>query len=418
MDCEAASACDVLVLGCGPAGLSASLAAASSGASVLALERLDRPGVKLLASGGGRCNLGNTLDAAAFMARFGRSGRFMSDVFKAAPPEWLREFLASKGVECVAEDGFHYFPKDGRSSDILNVFLDALRESSAKLLLGVRADSLAILPEGGFIVSSGERQFRAKAVVIAAGGTAWSSLGGSKLGLELARKLGHSIVKPLPAMAPIIVSDAWIGQLSGVSLKDAKLILDLGGRRRFEGRGELLFTHNGFSGPAALDLSGDIAAACDEANGPVTFSFQAKAGWGAKEWLVEIDSWRKSEPKKLVRTALAKHFPHSLSDALCASANCPDSPCCELKAADRDKLAATLGGAPLTATGAGPMDKAMAMRGGVSLKEVDPKTLESKLVPGLFFAGEVLDLVGPCGGYNIQWAFSSGRLAGLSAASR
>lgn len=418
MDVGPSTDCDALVVGCGPAGLAAASAAAERGARTLLFERMDRPGMKLLASGGGRCNVGNALSPQAFMARFGRNGRFMSDALSAASPEWLRDFLASHGAECELTDGFHYFSKSGRASDILNAFLNECRRLGVELRTGVRVESIERLPDGSFDVKAGGSSFKARAVILTTGGMAWPSLGGSRCGLELARKLGHSIVKPLPAMAPIIVSDSWVGQLSGVSLKESRLTLDLGGRKRFVGEGELLFTHDGFSGPAALDISGDIAVACDEANGPVKFELQVKPGWGVREWTAEIDSWRKSGPRRFARNALAGYVSRSLADALCVLASVPDVACCELKAADRDKLAAILAATPLTATGAGPMDRAMAMRGGVSLKEVDPRTLESKIVPGLFFAGEVLDLVGPCGGYNIQWAFSSGRLAGLSAAGK
>ena len=406
---------DVLVVGCGPAGLAAAAAAAEKGAKTLLLERMERPGMKLLASGGGRCNVGNALPLQAFMARFGRNGRFMSNALESASPEWLRGFLASRGAECALTDGFHYFAKSGRAADILSAFIGECRSLGVEIRTGVRVSSVERLADGAFEIKAGDSSFKSKAVVLATGGAAWSSLGGSRSGLELARSLGHSIVKPLPAMAPIIVSDPWVRQLSGVSLKESLLVLDLGGRKRFTGEGELLFTHDGFSGPVALDLSGDIAAACDEANGPVKFSLQIKPGWGVGEWTSEIDSWRSVEARRLVRTVLGKHVPRSLADALCTIASCPDVACCELKAADRDSLASILASTPITATGAGPMDKAMAMRGGVSLKEVDPRTLQSKIAPGLFLAGELLDLVGPCGGYNIQWAFSSGRLAGLSA---
>jgi len=218
-------------------------------------------------------------------------------------------------------------------------------------------------------------------------------------------------------MAPVLVSDSWAHALSGVSLKDARLSFSTGKRTRFESEGELLFTHDGFSGPAALDISGDLAVACDALGSPIALTLQVKKNWGAAEWRAEIDSWRNGEDsRKIVRTILSRKLTRSLADALCSLAKCPEAKACELKAEDRDRLAEILGGAPLNASGAGPMDKAMAMKGGVSLKEIEPSTLESRIVEGLHFAGEALDLVGPCGGYNIQWAFSSGRLAGLSAA--
>ncbi len=407
---------DVVIAGSGPAGLSAALAAAEAGKDVVLLERLDKLGLKLLASGGGRCNLGNALPAADFMASFGRSGRFMEPALKLAPPEWVRGFLEAHGVPSVAEDGFHFFPKSGRAGDVLEAFASECRRLSVGIRPSTRLLS-AESSEGLFKLRTDKGELNARTLILATGGTAWPALGGCPYGLELARSFGHSVVKPLPAMAPVIIADAWVRALSGVSLPDSRLSISTGKRTRFESSGELLFTHEGLSGPAALDISGDVAAACDAAGGPVELTLQVKPGWGQAEWKAEIDSWRnKDDARKIARTLLARLMPRSLADALCEVAACPDVKACELKAEERDRLAKTLGEAVLKATGSGPMQKAMAMKGGVSLKEVAPATLESKLVQGLFFAGELLDLVGPCGGYNIQWAFSSGRLAGSSAA--
>ncbi len=408
---------DVVIAGSGPAGLAAAIASGESGAKTLLLERLDQPGRKLLASGGGRCNIGNTLPLEKFMARFGRDGRFMADAFKAAPPYWARDFLAARNIKCEAEDGLHFFPLEGGAAAILDAFLSGMKELGVELRCGVELEEIE--KKGAlFELKTSKGTLRTKSVLLAAGGTAWPSLGGTDKGLELARSLGHKINTPLPAMAPVVVAESWVGGLSGVSLPDAKLELPDAGRdkSRASAQGELLFTHDGLSGPAALDISSEISAAIEKTGGPVRFTLSINPKRDMKAWRSEMDFWRKFEPKRLVRTALAKAAPRSLAETLYSLAGCPDVACCELKAQDRDVLAGLLAATPLTATGCGPMSRSMAMRGGVSLKEVSPRDLQSRLTPGVFFAGEILDLDGPCGGYNIQWALSSGRLAGLSAA--
>lgn len=341
----------------------------------------------------------------------------MSPALDFAPSSWLLDFLEERGIPCSAEDGFHYFPISGRARDILDAFLSECRKLSVEIRCASRVRSLHIKEgsvagiemEDGSLVEAGR-------TVLACGGMAWPRLGGCADGLDLARSAGHAIVKPLPAMAPVCVKDEWVKSLSGVSLPDASLSVG-SGRSKMTCEGELLFTHDGLSGPAALDVSGEVAKLSDE-SGETPLSLCVKPGWGRDEWTAEIDSWRNDSGRKLVRSSLAKHLPHSLADALCSLAGCLEEKSCALRAESRRRLAETLAETTLSATGTPGFEKAMAMKGGVSLKEIRPDTLESRVVKGLFFAGELLDVVGPCGGYNIQWAFSSGSLAGASAAKR
>lgn len=403
---------EVIVIGSGPAGLSAACSSAGLGRRTLILERLENPSVKLLASGGGRCNFANVLDDRAFMDSFGRDGRFMSECLRAFPLEQLLEFLRSRGVKSELTDGFHYFPASGAASDVRDAFLGAARANGAVLRTGVRVTR--IVTDGGAVsgveTSSGET-IAAPKIILACGGTAMPGLGGSRAGLELAAALGHTVVKPLPAMAPLCIRESYLASLPGLSLPDARLFFTAG-RRRFEARGELLFTHDGFSGPAAIDLSADAARVFDR-EGKLAFFFAPAAEMDRGKWRVLLTGFRRDEPKKFLRSSLAaRFFPHALADALAAHENSAECRNAALTNPAIEAWAGYLSAIPVSLARLAPMERAMAMAGGVSLKEVDPKTLASRLVRNLYFAGEMLDLAGPCGGYNIRFALASGRLAG------
>ena len=400
-----------VIIGSGPAGMAAALALSRRGIRPLILERLDRPSLKLLASGGGRCNFSNRLDAEAFMLKFGRNGAFMRDALRFAPRERLLDFLRTEGVEPVLTDDFYYFPASGKARDVADAFL---RASNAE----VRTDSEVTdiqVSDGkvaGVTLKTGDF-LTADAVILAAGGCAWSGLG-SSAGLKLAQSLGHTIRKPLPAVAPLLIRDEWVGSLAGVTLPHASLTLRAG-RDTLKTEGSLLFTHTGLSGFPAMDLAGEAAALCDR-NGSAELLLSVCSDMTPENWSDEFARARREAGSSSIRSLLGRRMPRSVADILTEQSSCAEAKAANLSAESQRMLIFRLTSSRLTLSGAGPMEKAMAMRGGVSLKEVDPATLASRLVRGLYFAGEILDLTGPCGGYNIQWAFSSGFLAGSSAA--
>ena len=403
----------IIIIGSGPAGLAAAVSVRRAGFHPLILERMRDPSMKLLASGGGRCNFSNREDPESFMRRFGRNGQFMRDALRFAPREFLLDFLRSERVEPELTDDFYYFPASGKARDVANAFLHA---SGAEVRTGMEVGSIEIsagklegatLANGDFLAS--------EAVILAAGGMAWAGLG-SESGLNLARKAGHTIVSPLPAVAPLNLKEEWPKRLAGVTLPDAKLKLKAG-REPLVTRGSLLFTHDGLSGFPALDLAGEAASQCEK-KGSAELTLTVRADLCASDWQKHLDGARQFSGASLVRTVLSDFMPKSLAEILTELSGCREVKMAILNAAARQQLIRLLDGIKLTVTSAGPLAKAMVMRGGVSLKEVDPSDLSSRLVQGLYFAGEILDLAGPCGGYNMQWAFSSGFLAGHSAAAR
>ena len=273
----------VLIVGAGPAGLMAAIAAAGRGARAVVREQLDRPGAKLLASGGGRCNLTNTADEAAFVAAFGRQGRFILPALRAFGPAALRRFLADRGVPTGAADGFRVLPRSGRAADVLNALLDECGRLGVTVRCGTPVTGLLL--SGGLTASAvqvppavptvrvcgvvaGGREIAADAVIVAAGGAGWPELGGTGGGYALARQAGHALVEPSPSLVGLVTVEPWPRSCAGVSLPQARVWIDAPATGRGAGRargraaarrGEVLLTHEGVSGPAVLDLSGDVA---------------------------------------------------------------------------------------------------------------------------------------------------------------
>lgn len=406
---------DAIVCGSGPAGLAAALAAASHGAATLLLERDHMIGRKLCATGNGRCNFSNTLPPLKFMERFGRNGRFMTDALRAAPREFFLDLLQQEGIRPVVEDEIHYFPMNGRAPDVRDAFLRAARRAGAetRLSTGVRR----ILVENGAVkgveTQSGET-ITAEHVILACGGTAAPALGGSDSGLELAKSLGHTVREPVATLAPIYVDDPWTGELAGLTMADAELGV-MNGTKHISMRGSLLFTHGGFSGPAAMDLSGAVNRILAN-EGTARVFLRALPGQREQGWFDYLVRERETVPDHLLKNSLARVLPRSFAGLVCERMFGPEFHSKRLTNAAAHELAHFLDRIEFTVSRPASMDEAMAMDGGVSLREVDPRTMGSRLVSGVHFAGEILDLTGPTGGFNIQFALSGGYLAGLSAA--
>ena len=407
----------VIIIGAGPAGLMAAVAASASGnASVTVVEQMPRPGMKLLASGGGRCNITNVLPETDFAAAFGRQGRFMMPALERFSRDALLEFLRGHQVETGITDGFHIFPKSGRAGDVLNALLEECHKNGVTINCNNQVTALALDRGAVTGVVLGGKTVPADRVVIACGGKGYPALGGLGRGYELARQAGHEIVPPLPGMVGLRTGELWPKQCPGISLKDCEVCIDLPKYRGRRERGELLFTHNGISGPPVIDISGDVSSLLTK-HKTVPLKIYLFADRDRDCWLGEFSRWQREQGKKLVCNLLAAHMPQSLAGLLCREAGVgPETRASAFPASGRDALAEILSAAVFHVNATEGWEKAMVTRGGVALKEVFPDTLASRLVSGLFLAGEVLDLDGPCGGFNLQWAFSSGFLAGISAA--
>lgn len=401
---------DLVVAGSGPAGLAGAISAASSGARVILLEKESRSGGKIPISGGGRCNLTNVLDAEEMARSFGDQWRFLLPALRNFPSGKLRSFFDSRSVEIEVTDGFHCFPRSGKASHIVQALLDECDLLGVRRLNSCKVEE--IIFDGGAIagVRAGNRKISARSLLIASGGRSYPRYCGGTSGYELARQAGHRITPLFPAMTGVQCVEEWPKLCAGVSLPDVECRIDLPGVKE-RCRGELLFTHNGISAFAVLDLSGKAAELLTEHKVlPLKVNFFA--GTSREEWLQRFQAWQQQHGTVNVSKLLADLMPRRLIPFLL------EHDCCAARftAAARRETAERLSAYTFHVDAVEGWEKAMVTRGGVDISEVFPRTLESRLCPGLFFAGEVLSPAGPCGGYNIQWAFSSGMLAGMSAA--
>lgn len=406
----------LVVCGGGPAGLSAAIAAARAGAKVLLLEKMSLVGMRLSATGGGHCNFTNSLPPGQFMERFGRNGRFMAHALEAMDRESLREFLAGVGEPSACADGFHFFPVSNSAKAVR----DALVAECAGLGVEIRTGAAAtgLLVGDGSIrgVQIGQDVVAASAVLLASGGISRTEMGGDPSGLEMASAAGHAIVHPVPALVPLVTRETWPGRLAGVSLAGCRVRAALRGCERTSAEGAVLFTHRGISGPAVLDISGSVARAIDEGR-EVVVELALFPGTGIGDWTKRLGEWRENKGMKSLVRVLSEQMPLSLAGILAEKAGiAKDTRVSRLNRDQATALARLLAALPVTISGTEGFTQAMATRGGIALKDIDPRTMESRVVRGLFFAGEIIDLDGPCGGFNLQWAFSSGFLAGRSAA--
>ncbi|MDD5475676.1 MAG: NAD(P)/FAD-dependent oxidoreductase [Syntrophales bacterium] len=412
----------IIVVGAGPAGMMAAGQAASRGAGVLLVEAMDRPGRKLRITGKGRCNITNDRPMDEFLRRFGLGGRFLKHCLHDFFAPDLRAFLASLGVETVTERGNRVFPSGNRAEEVVDALTDWTEQQSVIIKTSVRA--LEVIVKAGRIrglrvknmVTGKEDNLHAHALVIATGGMSYPLTGSTGDGYRLARHAGHSIVPLRPALVPLETEGDRARRLQGLSLRNVRASLRIAGKKGGSEFGEMLFTHFGVSGPIILTLSGRAVDALQDGKG-VELSIDLKPALDEDKLDARLLRDFETHGKMRFRNLLKGLLP-PLMVPICLEMTgiSADKQGSQVAANDRRRLRSWLKDFRLSVKGHRPIDEAIITAGGVDLKEVNPKTMESRIVKGLFFAGEVLDIDADTGGYNLQAAFSTGCLAGRSAA--
>ena len=432
---------DVIVIGAGAAGLLAAARAAQRGRRVLLVEKNRKAGVKILMSGGTRCNLTHAVDKWGIIEAFADQGPFLHSALAALGPADLVQLIEAEGVKTKVEATGKIFPASDKATDVLAALLRLLHRSGAELSLNEPVINVELM-EGKLQITTASRSLQADKVIITTGGKSYPGCGTSGDGYAWTEKLGHTIIPRRPALVPVTTTAEWVKSLLGVTIEDVSVRVETtqqndshptdnssqatspgnpSKKKRqirdtpllAERRGSFLFTHFGLSGPSILDVSRAITAQNNPSSLQLVCDFLP--GTSSEDYASRLQNECAAAGKKQIAGILALDLPRRLADSLVQLANIPaDRRAAELSKHERATLVQVVKACRIPIAGTKGFKKAEVTAGGVTLDEIDSRTMQSKLVPNLYLAGEVLDLDGPIGGYNFQAAWSTGFLAGQS----
>jgi predicted Rossmann fold flavoprotein len=396
---------DMVVIGAGPAGLSCAIHAAVPGRRILLLEKNSTPGNKLLLAGSGQCNFTHTGDTSDFLPHYGGHGKFLKPALFLFPNHALTAFFAARGLGAETDGNGKIFPDTRKSADVLSVLVKECGQRGVDLHCEEPVTGVSHAT-GEFEITTPKATYQCPLLVITTGGASYPKTGSSGDGYRFCAALGQPVTDIAPALTPLRIQAFPFAAFSGMSFEHLHFSVWRAGKKIADDTGDVLFTHLGLSGPGILDASRDIRAG-DE----VRLSFAGSLG--REEFAADLVRRAEENRTWQLSTLLAAYpIPERLNRKLLALSGIPaDLRCSHFSAAQRSKLIANVTEFPLTVAAPGDLSIAMVTRGGVALEHVNQKTMESKIVPGLYFGGEVLDIDGDTGGYNIQAAFSTGFLA-------
>jgi predicted flavoprotein YhiN len=431
---------DIIVIGGGAAGLMAAGRAGEVGARVLLLEKTDGCGKKILVSGKTRCNLTNSAELKKFISMYGVNGRFLHSAFHRFFRPELLLFLESHGLATKVERGGRIFPVSDNAQDVVKVFRKYLAAGNVRVKLNTQVISIAAEDKGIFSVKTQNGNFRSDAVMIAAGGASWPATGSTGDGCKISAMLGHSIVKLKPALVPLIVHEQKFAKsMQGVSLRNIRATAFQGEACRIDstltpqidyGRGEkkvsrppliesrfgeMLFTHFGLGGPIILLMSLAVTEALE--NGPVSILIDLKPALTKEQLHKRLQRDLDQSGKRKIAGIIKEYLPAKMIEPFIKQTGINQEKLAhQINAAEREKIVELLKSLRFNIKSPLPLEKAIVTAGGVALTDIDPRTMASKKIKGIYFCGEVMDIDADTGGYNLQAAFSTGYVAGESAA--
>lgn len=405
----------IIVVGGGAAGMMAAIAAAQQKGNVLLLERNEKLGKKLYITGKGRCNVTNACDTQEFFGQILRNAKFMYSAIYTYDNYRVMDFFEQNGVPLETERGGRVFPASGHASDIIRVLAQELKRLGVEVLLHTRISSIQ-KENGQFIVKdTKDRAYTAAKVILATGGLSYPATGSTGDGYLFAAHFGHTMVRQKPSLTAMYTKEDDILSLQGLSLKNVKARVSDGQNICFDEFGEMLFTHFGVSGPLMLRASAIVNDRL--CKGPLLLSVDLKPALTLEQLDQRILRDFGQVSRKQFKHALDRLLPAKMIPVIIARSGIhPEKKVHEVTKEERKTLLQLLKNFTATLTGLRDFKEAIITRGGVNVKEVNPSTMESKLVKGLYFAGELLDVDAMTGGYNLQIAWSCGYLAGMSAA--
>ena len=405
---------EILVAGGGAAGMMAALFAARAGASVTLLERNEKLGKKIYITGKGRCNLTNDCSLEEFLRQVPRNPRFLYGALNRFGPQDMMALMEEAGCPVEVQRGQRVFPRSEKASDVIRALARLMEQAGVRVRLHSRIQSL-IVQEGraaGVVLENGER-LEADAVILALGGQSYPMTGSTGDGYALAREAGHHVLPPEAVLSALETVENWPRALQGLALKNVRLTLRSGRKTLYTELGEMLFTHFGISGPLVLEMSCHLPAELAQAQ----VTLDLKPGLTPQQLDLRLQRDFATQPRKQLQNVLPGLLPLRLSALFPDLAGVSGERVCgQITRGEREQLGAALKALPITLRVRRPLAEAIVTRGGVDVKEIQPATMESKLLPGLYFAGEMIDVDAHTGGFNLQIAFSTGALAGSSAA--
>lgn len=410
---------DVIVIGGGPAGMMAAGRAAECGARVLLIEKNDTLGKKLLITGGGRCNLTNAeFNTRKFLEKFKKDGKFLFSPFSQWTVKNTLNFFNARGMSTKIENEQRVFPASDNARSVWDVLVKYMREGGVTVMSDSPVRDLIVSSEPTPIIQGvtlhNKEKIYAQAVILAVGGSSHPETGSMGDGFAWLKKLGHSITTPTPSLVPIAIKNLWVKQLTGVSLADVKISVIQNGVAYNTERGKILFTHFGISGPAALHAS----KAIDELlkTGEVVISLDILPALNNEQLDATLQNLFKTHNNKKIVNSLNALIRSALSPVIIAQCKInPETVCNSITREERLRLIARLKNLPMRADQLLGVDKAIITSGGVSLEEIDPKTMRSRLFPNLYIIGDMLNIDRPSGGYSLQLCWTTGFVAGTAA---
>jgi predicted Rossmann fold flavoprotein len=401
---------DIAIIGAGPAGMMAAISAAERSKKIALFEANTTAGRKLLITGRGRCNLTHVGKPDEIIKAFAPFDRFVRHCMYEFPPKKVMDFFKERGLDSAPEEDGCVFPVTNSAADVKQILEDELKKKDVKIYYGRKIQ--AITKENDlFIIPSEKFTLSAKALIIATGGVSWPQTGSTGDGYKFASAFGHKIIEPIAALVPLIANERFCGSLAGLGIQKVSISCKIAGKK-ISSSGAMIFTHQGIGGPAVFDLSRNVAGIVEN-NYKISIDFLPDIN--AEQLEKQLTQTFAENPKKHIELLVSQFFPKALATIICEQAEAAKMEAGQINKKLRKKLVENLKAFVLTIVSAQEIERATVTRGGVDIAEIDNKTMQSKIVKELFFAGEVMNVDGPCGGYNLQFAFSSGFIAGKNA---